>query len=146
MLYERIPGNGKMSPEVLNLEFQIDCLVKEQRYKEADALERKLHKLRRFCQERNKESDKQRINHLLAQYANKQTNELNVLRKKIDSGREELLKAREKDYQKLVAKYKVLRENLDDSHILEYQKIERHLKLFKPSSNLFNKSYQLDSA
>lgn len=82
---------------------------------------------------------------MLSKFIATQNNELNVLRKKIESGRKELLKAREKDYQKLVAKYKVLRENQDDAHILEYQKIERHLKLFKPSSNLFNRSYQLES-
>ena len=76
----------------------------------------------------------------------KQSNELSALRKKIDSGREDLLKAREKDYQKLVAKYRVLRENLDDSQILEFQKIEKNLKLFKPSSNLFNKSYQMQQS
>lgn len=86
------------------------------------------------------------MRNLIEHFISKQNNELSALRKKIDSGREELLKAREKDYQKLVAKYRVLRENLDDSQILEYQKIEKNLKLFKPSSNLFNKSYQMQNS
>ena len=85
------------------------------------------------------------MRNLVEHFISKQNNELNALRKKIDSGREELLKAREKDYQKLVAKYRVLRENLDDNQILEFQKIEKNLKLFKPSSNLFNRSYQMQS-
>jgi len=44
-LRDRVPGHGKFSPEVLNIEYQIRCLVKEQRYKEADALQRKLEKM-----------------------------------------------------------------------------------------------------
>lgn len=70
---------------------------------------------------------------------------MQALCKKIDTGREELIKAREKDYQKLVSKYRVLRENLDDSQILEFQKHEKTLKMFKPSSNLFNRSFHGES-
>ena len=55
---------------------------------------------------------------------------------KIDTGREELIKAREKDYQKLVSKYRVLRENMDDTQIFEYHRSEKKMKSFHPSSNL----------
>lgn len=44
-LHQKFSGQGKLSPAVLNLEYQINCLVKEQRYLEANALERKMQKL-----------------------------------------------------------------------------------------------------
>jgi len=40
-LNESMPDEGRMTPEVLNLEFQIRMLVRDQRYKEADALQKK---------------------------------------------------------------------------------------------------------
>jgi hypothetical protein len=47
-LRQNMPKVGKMTPEVLNLEFQISCLVKEQRYREADTLQKKLFRLVSF--------------------------------------------------------------------------------------------------
>lgn len=41
-LEEEMPKVGKMSPEILNLEFQIEKLVKDQRYKEAHSLQKKV--------------------------------------------------------------------------------------------------------
>lgn len=49
-LRQNMPKVGKMTPDVLNLEKQIECLVKEQRYREADTLQRKLFRLVRFTQ------------------------------------------------------------------------------------------------
>lgn len=44
-LRQNMPKVGKMTPEVLNLEYQISCLVREQRYREADTLQKKLFRL-----------------------------------------------------------------------------------------------------
>ena len=140
-----MPKVGKMSPEVLNLEYQIDRLVKDQRYKEAHALQKKVEVLREKCSVKIDQQTSQRRNHKVDHFMQKQDYEMQALCKKIDTGREELVKAKEKDYQKLVSKYRVLRENLDDSQVLEYQKHLKTLKMFKPSSNLFNKSFQGES-
>ena len=61
-LRENPPKLDRMTPEVLNLEFQINKLAKEQRYTEAHNLKKKLEKLvskhvtnieiRRFAKER----------------------------------------------------------------------------------------------
>merc|ERR1712150_259105 len=144
-LEEQMPKVGKMSPEVLNLEYQIERLVKNQRYTEAHALQKKVEALRQKCSAKIDNQTFERRNHKIDHFLQKQDYEMQALCKKIDTGREELVKAKEKDYQKLVSKYRVLRENLDDSQILEYQKHLRTLKMFKPSSNLFNKSFQGES-
>ena len=144
-LEEQMPKVGKMSPEILNLEYQIQRLVKDQRYKEAHALQKKAEALRQKCSVKIDNETAQRRNHKIDHFLQKQDYEMQALCKKIDTGREELVKAKEKDYQKLVSKYRVQRENLDDSQILEYQKHLKTLKMFKPSSNLFNKSFQGES-
>ena len=43
-LKENMPTVGRLTPKILNLEFQINCLVKDQRYREADSLQKKLMK------------------------------------------------------------------------------------------------------
>lgn len=144
-LEEEMPKVGKMSPEVLNMEFQIEKLVKDQRYKEAHALQKKVEVLRQKCWSKIDNQTTARRNHKIEFFLQKQEYEMQALCKKIDTGREELIKAREKDYQKLVSKYRVLRENLDDTQILEFQRAEKTLKMFKPSSNFFNKSLHGES-
>ncbi len=47
-LAEGMPNLERMTPEVLNVEFQINKLAKEQRYTEAHNLKRKLEKLVHF--------------------------------------------------------------------------------------------------
>jgi len=140
-----MPKVGKMSPEVLNLEYQIERLVKDQRYKEAHGLQKKCEDLKQKCMSKIDTATESRKQHKIEHFLQKQEYEMQALIYKIDTGREELIKAREKDYQKLVSKYRVLRENLDDTQILEFQKTEKTLKNFKPSSNLFNKSLQGES-
>lgn len=48
-LKDNMPKLDRMPPEVLNLEFQINKLAKEQRYTEAHNLKRKLEKLVNFA-------------------------------------------------------------------------------------------------
>jgi len=64
---------------------------------------------------------------------------------KVDTGRDELIKAREKDYQKLVSKYRVLREKLDEDQIKDFHRKEKDMKNFKPSSNILHRSMQGES-
>ena len=130
-LDEEMPKVGKMSPEVLNLEYQIEKLVKDQRYKEAHSIQKKVDVLRAKCMNKIDGATLSRKNHKVELLLKKQEYEMQALCKKIDTGREELVKAKEKDYQKLVSKYRVLRENLDDSQILEYQKNLKTLKVKK---------------
>lgn len=139
-LEESMPQVPKMSPEVLNLEYQIQQLVRGQRYKEAHALQRKAEDLKNKCLKKNESHWNNTKNNKLDHFIQKQEYEMQALCYKIDTGREELIKAREKDYQKLVSKYRVLRENMDDTQIMEYHRSEKNMKSFNPSSNLKSKA------
>lgn len=71
-----------------------------------------------------------------------QETEFKTLQAKLESGREEIMKGREEDYKRILAKYRVLRENLEDTQAHERQKIQKDLKSFRPSSNFFTRSIQ----
>merc|ERR1712166_144469 len=135
-----MPKVGKMSPEVLNLEYQIERLVKDQRYKEAHGLQKKCEDLKQKCMSKIDTATESRKQHKIEHFLQKQEYEMQALIYKIDTGREELIKAREKDYQKLVSKYRVLRENMDDTQIMQYHQSEKKMKSFNPSSNLKSKA------
>jgi len=139
---ENIQVKDKKSPELLNLEFQIAMLVKDQRYKEAHALQKKAENLIDRCRKKNESLNHNTRNSKVEHLLQKQEHELQALMYKVETGREDLIKAREKDYHQLVSKYRVLREKLDDDQIFDYHKTEKTLRNFKPSSNLFNKSMQ----
>lgn len=68
--------------------------------------------------------------------------DLKTLQNKLESGREEILKGREEDYKRILAKFRVLKENLEDSQALEKQRIQKKMKSFKPSSKFFSQSIQ----
>ena len=62
-------------------------------------------------------------------------NELVATEKKINTEREELLKIREKDFDKLHSKFKVFREKLENNHTSDFIWEEKRLRTFNPSSN-----------
>lgn len=88
-LEEEMPKVGKMSPEILNLEYQIERLVKDQRYKEAHSLQKKCEALRQKCSVKIDQQTSQRRNHKVDHFLQKQDYEMQALCKKIDTGREE---------------------------------------------------------
>jgi len=144
-LNESMPDEGRMTPEVLNLEFQIRMLVRDQRYKEADALQKKTGALRDRVMKKNVGQIQSTKNHKMDHFVQKQEFEMQALMCKVDTGRDELIKAREKDYQKLVSKYRVLREKLDEDQIKDFHRKEKDMKNFKPSSNILHRSMQGES-
>merc|ERR1712045_504241 len=93
-LDEEMPKVGKMSPEVLNLEYQIERLVKDQRYKEAATLQKKVEALREKCLNKIDNATTSKKNHKVEYFLQKQEYEMQALCKKIDTGREELVKAK----------------------------------------------------
>jgi len=64
------------------------------------------------------------------------------LQNKLESGREEILKGRESDYKRILAKFRVMRENIENRQALEKLNIQKSLKSFNPSSNFFSRSQQ----
>ena len=127
--------NFRPSPQMLNLRFQIEKLVKNQRYNEAAHLQKKLSKLEEKNEILNIKRIHEKHENLFLKLKKTHENEMNALEKKIRIGKEEMLRAREKDFNGINLKFKVLKEKLEKQHRQEQISEERRLKMFKPSSN-----------
>jgi hypothetical protein len=137
MLKKSAPTQIKMSPEVLNLEYQISVLVKDQRYNEAAVVQKKLEKMRDVCVQKGHDSLDDTIRNKLEAANKKQENELIAIEKRITTNRESLLKAKEFEYEQLNSKFKVYREKLETNHVNEFTKEEKVLKAFNPCAKDF---------
>jgi hypothetical protein len=134
-LKQNIPQQGRFSPEILNLEYQIEMLVKDQRYNEAGNLQKRLDVLKNDCINKINNKTEEKIKNLLENMSKRHENELIAIEKRLNSDREELLKAREKEFEKVHSKFRVFREKLDNNHNGDFIKEEKRLRTFKPSSN-----------
>ena len=77
------------------------------------------------------------------QLKKKHENELLALEKKINIGKEEMIRAREKDFESIHLKFKVLKEKKEKQHRHEMIIEEKRLKRFKPSSKyMFKMDHQ----
>lgn len=91
---------------------------------------------------KNEDNNNKRIKKLLENFIRLQETETKNLQARLEAGREEILRGRDEDYKRIMAKFRVIKENLEDSHNLEKQKVQKNLKSFRPSSNFFSKSVQ----
>ena len=136
-LKKNAPTQAKMSPEVLNLEYQISVLVKDQRYNEAAVVQKKLEKLRDACLQKSHGTIDDSIRNKLEGANKRQENELIAVEKRINANREALFKAKDFEFEQLNSKFKVYREKLENNHVNEFIKEEKKLKAFNPCSNNF---------
>ena len=134
-LKQNMPIVGRMSTEVLNYEYQIEQLAKDQRYNEAAVLQKKLDKARMSSHVKINYKTEEKIRNLLEGYIKKQENEIMVLEQRLNKERDDVLKNREKELEATHSKYKVYREKLESNHNSEFIKEEKKLKKFNPSSN-----------
>jgi hypothetical protein len=134
-LSQNMPMNGKMSPSVLNLEFQIEKMVRKQRYHEAALLQKRLEKERGVCMEKIGKDTEEKMRNLLENFIKRHETELHAVEVRLNSERDELLTMREKDFENLNNKFKVYREKLESNHNTEINREEKNLRSFNPSSN-----------
>jgi hypothetical protein len=134
-LKQKMPQQGRFTPEILNLEYQVAQLVKDQRYNEAGVLQKRLDVLRNECINKINNSTEGKMRHLIENAIKRHENEQVALEKRLNSEREELFKMREKDFERVNSKFKVFREKLDNNHNADFIKEEKRLKSFNPSSN-----------
>ena len=134
-LRQNLPQQGRFSPEVLNLQYQVEQLVKDQRYNEAGFLQRRLDVLKNECLARMGQKTEDKIRNLVEHKGRRHENELVAIEKRLNSDREELLKMREKDFERIHSKFRVFREKLDNNHSIDFVREEKRLRSFNPSSN-----------
>lgn len=130
-----MPVVGRMPPEVLNLEYQIERLVRDQRYTEAAQLQKKLEKSKRDAELKIHGKTEDKIKLLLENLIKKHETELLAVEARLNAERDTLLGAREKEFEGLHTKFRVFREKLEKNHAAEFNREERALKTFKASSN-----------
>lgn len=134
-LKQNMPVVGRMPPEVLNLEYQIEKMVKDQRYTEAAQLQKKLDKLKRESEMKIHKKTEDKIRTLLENLIKKHETELVAIESRLNTDRDNLLLSREKEFENLHSKFKVFREKLENNHNTEFNREEKALKGFKASSN-----------
>jgi hypothetical protein len=137
--YKENLHNIRPNSQVINLRFQIEKLVKSQQYIQAAHLKKKLIKLEEKNHNQNTRREINKRENKFLYLKKKHENELHALEKKINIGKEEMIKAREKDFESIHLKFKVLKEKKEKQHRHEMIVEEKRLKGFKPSSKyLFN--------
>lgn len=134
-LKQNMPAVGRMPPDVLNLEFQIEKMVKDQRYTEAAQLQKKLDKQRREAEMKIHQKTEEKIKSLLENLIKKHETELQAVEARLNAERDVLLTSREKEFENIHSKFKVFREKLEKNHTNEFNREEKTLKGFKASSN-----------
>ena len=134
-LKKEVPNQVKMSSEVLNLEYQVSALVKDQRYNEAAVVQKKLEKLRDQVIVKANSGIDDSIRLKLEAASKKQENEIVAIEKRINSNRDLLLRAKNEEFERLNSKFRVYREKLENNHVNEFLKEEKRLKGFNPCSN-----------
>lgn len=134
-LKKEVPNQVKMSSEVLNLEYQVSVLVKDQRYNEAAIVQKKLEKLRDQVILKANSGIDDSIRLKLEAASKKQENEMVAIEKRINSNRDLLIRAKDEEFERLNSKFRVYREKLENNHINEFLREEKKLKSFNPCSN-----------
>jgi len=81
-----------------------------------------------------------KINNLLGRFDEKQQVERAAVLKKIQSGKDDINKKKERDIQSLVNRYKALKENQLQAQRAEIHSLEKDFMSFNPSSNLYGKT------
>ena len=95
-----VPMKKKMSTNHLNYKRAFEALMKRKDYLEADKMKNLCHELEKEELTKAYQEKEQRIKFFLGQLEHRHKNELNVLHKRIGTGREELLKAKVMELEK----------------------------------------------
>lgn len=136
-LQKSAPTQIKMTPEILNLEYQISVLVKDQRYNEAAVVQRKLERLKQSALQKGHGQIDESLRNRMEAANKKRENELIAIEKRINSMRETLAREKDTEFEQLNSRFKVYREKLENNHVNEFIKEEKRLKGFNPYSKAF---------
>ena len=134
-LKKEAPTQLKMSPEVLNYEYQISILVKDQRYDEAAVVHKHLEKARDLCIQKANINIDDSMRFKMEALNKKQENEIIAVETRVNANRDLLFKSKDMEFQQLNSKFKVYREKLENNHVNEFTREEKKLKTFNPCSN-----------
>lgn len=113
-LEQKIPKNVKFSKSYIDLKSQEEHMIKQQRFKEAALLKKKLEEMDKADTEKFNKEKYEKIKAQSVKTANKHMAEKAALRKKVEIGYELMKKERQQAMEKLLLKYKNRKTELDN--------------------------------
>eukprot|EP00769_Ergobibamus_cyprinoides_P001796 gnl/Ergobibamus_cyprinoides/287.p1 GENE.gnl/Ergobibamus_cyprinoides/287~~gnl/Ergobibamus_cyprinoides/287.p1 ORF type:complete len:456 (+),score=147.46 gnl/Ergobibamus_cyprinoides/287:1-1368(+) len=146
---EAKPCRVKFSSQLLNMRRIEQTLAKQKKYAEAQHVKLRADALERWEVEKATAEEDQRMANREALFRHQQAQELAALRKRIRSGRQQLIKARDDDIARLVRRFKNLRSELESSQKIQKAKQKRypsaaraaHLDRSRPSSSQLDTTF-----
>lgn len=133
---QSLQNMGKMSSKFINLQFKMEQMAKNQRFREAAEIKAQLEDEYNKCIEKIEMEREAKVQKMMEKLMKKQENELKSLKQKITVNRNDLLKTKEKDYDSLVKKYKANKAaTLSKIQLARSQKL-KFLDAFDPSKNI----------
>ncbi|KAL4507183.1 hypothetical protein ABPG72_001976 [Tetrahymena utriculariae] len=127
-LEKAIPYKPKQSSEVLNLIKIEENLAKQKNYIEAHQVQLKKNQLEKTENQLWMNTRNEKIRKQLTLLKQRQQNELNALRQRINSGKEEQRKNRSIELERLLQKYQNVKKELEVQQQMENLQIEKQLK------------------
>lgn len=125
-MIESISNKPKFSKELLNLRRVQETLAKAKDYKEAHRIKMRADQLEAWELEKLRNSTQQGMYAKEAQFRRRQTNELLALQKRIQSGRDEQKKLRQRDLECLLQRYQNVKSELETAQNLERIRMDRY--------------------
>ena len=125
-MIESISNKPKFSKELLNLRRVQETLAKAKDYKEAHRIKMRADQLEAWELEKLRNSTQQGMYSKEAQFRRRQTNELLALQKRIQAGRDEQKKLRQRDLECLLQRYQNVKSELETAQNLERIRMDRY--------------------
>ena len=128
MLEQKLPSTFKQSAELLNLRKIQKDLAKQKNYEDAHQVQQRAQMLEE--KERNQfgVDCHKKILASEAHMMQKQQNEMNALKKKLEGRMNERLKLREVEHNKILQRYQNVKKEIENGQIIERTKKERAYK------------------
>lgn len=135
-LEQSLQNSGKMSAKFINLQFKMEQMAKNQRFKEAAEVKALLEEEYNKCIARIEQERQRKIQKAMEKLMKRQETELNSLEQKITGNRNDLETAKDKDYDNIVKKYKANKSaTISRIQLARAQKL-KFLDAFDPSKNI----------
>ena len=124
-LEEKLPLTFKFSAELLNQQKIQESLAKQKKYQEAHQIQIRCQELEAIEREKYMKDRHKRIIAAEAKLIQRQQNEMNALKKKLEANLNERLKLRETEHNKLLQRYQNVKKEIENQQNIERIKFER---------------------
>mmetsp|Transcript_10597 Transcript_10597/g.20948 ORF Transcript_10597/g.20948 Transcript_10597/m.20948 type:complete len:267 (+) Transcript_10597:77-877(+) len=130
----------KFSKELLNLRKIQQTLAKQKEYAEAHKIKLKADNLEAFELEKMRNQHQMKLSNVVEKFKAKQTSELQALRKRVQTGREEQKKQRQLDLERLLQRYQNVKSELESQQNIERIRAEKFMSYHLTSKGSPNAS------